>query len=244
MDLATRARVEMMGLPARVSQAITLLEPGRAPHHLHLPLRLTPTLGEAEELVRETGLVPQDYRLVDTLLDARASSVFISLPPNVPGIVYTLCDPAMFGAFHLLHLLRGVRPPLQRLPVRQGFVLALPARIEDGAHIATARPIVYAPVSTRPATIRAAPSGSDSAPVSMDTATSGRVTATAMSDRTPATSSLTLERPAPAENGSAPQPRATHPRPNSAGEVSRSFISRYEPDTNFEAIYQEEAAYL
>ena len=37
MDLATRARVEMMGLPARVSQAITLLEPGRAPHHLHLP---------------------------------------------------------------------------------------------------------------------------------------------------------------------------------------------------------------
>ena len=220
MDLATRARVEMMGLPARVSQAITLLEPGRAPHHLHLPLRLTPTLGEAEELVRDTGLVPQDYRLVDTLLDARASSVFISLPPNVPGIVYTLCDPAMFGAFHLLHLLRGVRPPMQRLPVRQGFVLALPARIDDGAHIATARPIVYAPVSRRPATTRAAPSSADSAQVSMDTATSGRATATAMSDQPPATSSLTLERPEIGEHSSALPPRAPNPNIRSEGEVS------------------------
>ena len=219
LDLATRARVEMMGLPARVSQAITLLEPGRAPHHLHLPLRLTPTLGEAEDLVRDTGLVPQDYRLVDTLLDARASSVFISLPPHLPGIVYTLCDPALFGAFHLLHLLRGVRPPLHRLPVRQGFVLALPARIEDGAHIATARPIVYAPVSRRPAVVRAAPSGSDSAQVSMDTATSGRATATAMSEQPSASGSLTLDRPVVVEEEAAGQGHQSTD-PHSVGDIS------------------------
>ena len=196
MDLATRTRVEMMGLPARVSQAVTLLEPGRAPHHLHLPLRLAPTLDEAEDSVRDTGIVPDNYRLVDTLLDARASSVFISLPPNMPGTVYTICDPAMFGAFHLLHLLRGVRPPTQRLPVRTGYVLALPVRMEDGAHIATARPIVYAPVSRRPATVRAAPSRSGSAPISMDTATSGRTDAVPMSDRPAASETDTLDRPA------------------------------------------------
>ena len=196
MDRATRTRVELMGLPARVSQAVTLLEPGRAPHHLRLPLRLTPTLAEAEESVRDTGIVPDNYRLVDTLLDARASSVFIALPPKFPGIVYTICDPAMFGAFHLLHLPRGVRPPTQRLPVRTGYVLALPVRIEDGAHIATARPSVYAPVSRRPATVRAAPSRSGSAPVSMDTATSGRTEAAPMSDRPPASETDTLERPA------------------------------------------------
>ncbi|OLQ11339.1 hypothetical protein AK812_SmicGene4821 [Symbiodinium microadriaticum] len=216
MDRATRTRVEMMGLPARVSQAVTLLEPGRAPHHLHLPLRLTPTLAEAEESVRDTGVVPDNYRLVDTLLDARASSVFIALPPNVPGIVYTICDPAMFGAFHLLHLLRGVRPPTHRLPVRTGYVLALPARIEDGAHIATARPINYAPVNRRPATIRAAPSRSGSAPVSMDTATSGQTAAAPMSEQPPASDADTLERPAPRPATHAEPSAGTH----SAGDAS------------------------
>ena len=193
MDHATRARVEMMGLPARVSQAVTLLEPGRAPHRLHLPLRLTPTLAEAEESVRDTGLVPHNYRLIDTLLDSIASSVFISLPPGMPGLVYTICDLSRFGAFILLHLPRGVRPPTHRLPVRQGFVLALPAHIEDGAHIATARPIVYAPASRRPAHTRPAPDQAASAATSMDTA-SGRA-ASGMSDIASVPGD-TLDRPA------------------------------------------------
>ena len=200
MDLATRTRVELMGLPARVSQAVTVLEPGRAPHHLHLPLRLTPTLAEAEDSVRDTGIVPRDYRMVDTLLDSRASSVFIALPPNMPGLVFTLCDPSIYGAFHLLHLPRGIRPPLQRLPVRQGFVLALPANIEDGAHVATARPIVYAPVSRRPAVVRAAPDTSASTGTSMDTAASGRAPS-GMSEVASMAGVGTLDRPEPRRDG-------------------------------------------
>ncbi|CAE7501382.1 unnamed protein product [Symbiodinium sp. KB8] len=200
MDLATRTRVELMGLPARVSQAVTVLEPGRAPHHLHLPLRLTPTLAEAEDSIRDTGIVPRDYRMVDTLLDSRASSVFLAMPPNMPGLVLTLCDPSIYGAFHLLHLPRGVRPPLQRLPVRQGFVLALPANIEDGAHVATARPIVYAPVSRRPAVVRAAPDSSASTGTSMDTAASGRVPS-GMSEVASLAGVGTLDRPESRRDG-------------------------------------------
>ena len=97
------------------------------------------------------------------------------MPPGIPGIVYTLCNPAFFGSFHLLHLPRRIRPPTHRLPVRQGYVLALPAHIEDGAHVSVARPIVYAPVSRRTSTVRPAPESTGSASASMDTATSGRI---------------------------------------------------------------------
>ena len=217
MDIATRTRVEMMGLPARVSQAVTLIEPGRAPHRLHLPLRLTPTLAEAEELVRDTGLVPNNYRLIDTLLDSIASSVFISLPPGMPGLVYTICDPSRFGAFILLHLPRGVRPPTHRLPVRQGFVLALPAHITDGAHIATARPIVYAPANRRPAHTRPAPDQTVSTATSMDTA-SGR-TISGMSD-VAAAPETTLERPA-----HRPSPTAATAAASSSGPPAHETLS-------------------
>ncbi|CAE7826695.1 unnamed protein product, partial [Symbiodinium sp. CCMP2456] len=116
LDLSTRARVELMGLPPQPGQAaqpIVLLEPGRAPHHLYLPLRLTPTLEEAEDSLRDTHIVPATYRFVDT--------------------------------------------------------------IEDGAHVATARPITYAPVARRSTTVRSTPSRSEpaSASASMDTAVSG-----------------------------------------------------------------------
>ncbi|CAE7770241.1 unnamed protein product [Symbiodinium sp. CCMP2592] len=141
LDRATRARVEMYGLPSRTRQKVVLLEPGRAPHTVWLDLMSCPSVGEAEPLLRELRIFPADARILDSRIETLIAQVFIIAPREVRGMTYSVPNPIYFGAHTLIHLPADTSPPWHLLPVQDQLTLVPPSEgWIDGAGILVARP--------------------------------------------------------------------------------------------------------
>ncbi|CAE7814113.1 unnamed protein product [Symbiodinium sp. CCMP2592] len=141
-DRATRARVEMYGLPSRTRQKVVLLEPGRAPHTVWLDLMSCPSVDEAEPLLRELRIFSADARILDSRIETLVAQVFIIAPREVRGMTYSVPNPIYFGAYTLIHLPADTRPPWHLLPVHDQLTLVPPSEgWIDGAGILVARPL-------------------------------------------------------------------------------------------------------
>ncbi|CAE7517987.1 ABCB5 [Symbiodinium sp. CCMP2592] len=140
LDRALRARIEILGLPARTRQSVVLLEPARAPHMLWLDLLSCPTVEEAEPHIRALGIIPADARVLDSRIETLAAQVFVIATREIRGMTYTVPNPIYFGAHTLLHLPADVRPPFHLLPVYLTVVPPSEGWI-DGAGLLVARPI-------------------------------------------------------------------------------------------------------